>query len=165
MRSLPNDQQRAAMIGKKQGRSENLTELAQDNAIIPIEGVAARELNEAHREKLIDLIALYVGNIKDGHAQIKLGEVRHHLDETYFAWKGGIHERTVFYYRIQSPVLLIEFDHQGPIALGGERQTPTRNHIHTVVRTPNGNDYGKSLLQQHLHTFKDDPDHGHTALN
>ena len=25
----------------------------------------------------------------------------------------------------------------------------TRNHIHTVVRTPNGNDYGKDLLRQH----------------
>lgn len=28
--------------------------------------------------------------------------------------------------------------------------TPTRNHIHTVVRTPNGNDYGRDLLRQHL---------------
>mgnify|MGYP001154557914 CR=1 FL=1 len=30
----------------------------------------------------------------------------------------------------------------------------TRNHIHTVVRTPNGNDYGKDLLKQHLETHK-----------
>jgi hypothetical protein len=27
---------------------------------------------------------------------------------------------------------------------------PTRQHIHTIVRTPNGNDYGKDLLRQHL---------------
>jgi len=27
---------------------------------------------------------------------------------------------------------------------------PTRDHIHTVIRTPNGNDYGKDLLGQHL---------------
>lgn len=26
---------------------------------------------------------------------------------------------------------------------------PTREHIPTVVRTPNGNDYGKDLLRQH----------------
>jgi GNAT superfamily N-acetyltransferase len=26
----------------------------------------------------------------------------------------------------------------------------TRQHIHTIVRTPNGNDYGKDLLRQHL---------------
>ena len=28
------------------------------------------------------------------------------------------------------------------------------NHIHTVVRTPNGNDYGKDLLRQHLEQYK-----------
>ena len=56
---------------------------------------------------------------------------------------------SIFYYRIQSPVLLIEFDHQGPIALSRDRR-PTRNHVHTVLRTPNGNDYGKDLLRQHL---------------
>ncbi|MCE2457847.1 MAG: hypothetical protein J4G14_08535 [Dehalococcoidia bacterium] len=35
---------------------------------------------------------------------------------------------------------------QAELGKGGE---PTRNHIHTVVRTPNGNDYGKDLLRQH----------------
>jgi hypothetical protein len=59
----------------------------------------------------------------------------------------------VFYYRIHSPVILIEFDHQRPIALG-RSGTPTRNHIHTVVRTPNGNDYGKDLLRQHHQRHK-----------
>jgi hypothetical protein len=31
---------------------------------------------------------------------------------------------------------------------------PTRDHIHAVVRTPNGNDYGKDLLKQHYATVK-----------
>jgi hypothetical protein len=26
---------------------------------------------------------------------------------------------------------------------------PARCHVHTVVRTPNGNDYGRDLLRQH----------------
>jgi hypothetical protein len=26
---------------------------------------------------------------------------------------------------------------------------PSAAHIHTIVRTPNGNDYGKDLLRQH----------------
>jgi Protein of unknown function (DUF3500) len=42
---------------------------------------------------------------------------------------------------------LIEFDHQRGVAL--DRRGPSRNHIHTVVRTPNGNDYGRDLLRQH----------------
>jgi hypothetical protein len=53
---------------------------------------------------------------------------------------------------VHSPVVLIEFDHQGGIALNrGERMS--RNHVHTVIRTPNGNDYGKDLLRQHHETF------------
>jgi Protein of unknown function (DUF3500) len=51
---------------------------------------------------------------------------------------GGIDEDSVFYYRVHSAVMLIEFDRQRGVALGHEK--PSRNHIHTVVRTPNGND-------------------------
>jgi len=61
---------------------------------------------------------------------------------------GGTDKDSVFYYRIQSPVILIEFDHQRPIGLA-RSSIPTRQHTHTVVRTPNGNDYGKNLLRQH----------------
>jgi hypothetical protein len=53
-------------------------------------------------------------------------------------------------------VILIEFDHQTPIGIrlpDGSRG-PTRQHIHAVVRTPNGNDYGKDLLRQHLLAHK-----------
>jgi Protein of unknown function (DUF3500) len=44
-------------------------------------------------------------------------------------------------------VILVEFDHQSGIMY--DNDTPSRDHIHTVVRTPNGNDYGKDLLRQH----------------
>ncbi len=60
---------------------------------------------------------------------------------------GGFAEDSVFYYRIHSPVALIEFDHQNGIVLDNDK--PSRHHIHTIVRTPNGNDYGKDLLRQH----------------
>jgi hypothetical protein len=88
-------------------------------------------------------------------------EVSAHLDETHFAWIGDFGPDAVFYYRIQSPVLLIEFDHQGPIALEGPRDVPTRRHVHSVVRTPNGNDYGKDLLRQHYEQHAHDTTHGH----
>ena len=63
----------------------------------------------------------------------------------------------MFYYRIHSPVILIEFDHQLPANLrpeGTGPRVPNREHIHTVVRTPNGNDYGKDLLRQHYQQHK-----------
>ena len=31
---------------------------------------------------------------------------------------------------------------------------PIREHIHVLVRTPNGNDYGKDLLRQHYEQHK-----------
>jgi hypothetical protein len=62
-------------------------------------------------------------------------------------WMGGIGDEDVFYYRIHSPVTLIEFDHQPGIAF--DSNEPIRAHIHTVVRTPNGNDYGMDYLRQH----------------
>jgi hypothetical protein len=49
----------------------------------------------------------------------------------------------------------------GPIALPGDRIVPTRDHLHTVVRTPNGNDYGQDLLRQHLEAHRNDPAHRH----
>ena len=37
------------------------------------------------------------------------------LDRTWFAWIGRTEPGSVYYYRIHSPVILIEFDHQKPI--------------------------------------------------
>ena len=50
----------------------------------------------------------------DGHARVKMEEVKRHIGETRFAWIGGTDAESVFYYRIHSPVVLIEFDHQRP---------------------------------------------------
>ena len=36
----------------------------------------------AQRKQLLDLIALYIGNMDDGHARVKMDEVRQHLDQT-----------------------------------------------------------------------------------
>lgn len=47
--------------------------------------------------------------------------------------------------------LSIEFDHESGVAF--DHPEPTRTHIHTVVRTPNGNDYGRDLLRQHYEQF------------
>ena len=94
----------------------------------------------------------YVGNLRDDQARVQMGDVRAHLDDTYFAWIGGSEPDSVFYYRIHSPVILIEFDHQSPANLrhlAKDPSAPSLEHIHTVVRTPNGNDYGKDLLRQH----------------
>jgi hypothetical protein len=130
---------------------ENLSEAWKDNVVIDYAGIPASELTAGQQRQLLDLVGLYVGNMDAGHARIKMEEVRAHLNRTHFAWIGKTDPDSVFYYRIQSPVILIEFDHQRPVGMRHllDQTMPTRQHIHTVVRTPNGNDYGKDLLRQH----------------
>jgi hypothetical protein len=143
-----------ATIAPDKTANNNKTEAFKDNVVLPYAGVRAGDLPAASQQALVDLIGLYVGMMDDGHARVKMAEVKQHLADTHFAWVGATTPDAVFYYRIQSPVLLIEFDHQTPIAIrlpDGSRG-PTRQHIHAVVRTPNGNDYGKDLLRQHLAT-------------
>ena len=107
------------------------------------------------RAPLRELAGTYVGWSADGHAGVKMAEVRDHLDETWFLWYGGTDDDAPFYYRVHSPVILIEFDHHPGI--GFDNDIPTRHHVHTVVRTPNGGDYGADLLRQHHAAF----DHTH----
>jgi Protein of unknown function (DUF3500) len=161
MQSLDQEQRADAILSTDKGRGENEAEMMSDNVTVAYAGLPATRLGTTQREALLDLIRLYVGNMDEGHAEIRMDEVMANLDRTWFAWKGRVEADGVFYYRIQSPVIYIEFDHQGPVALSPRGGGPTRNHIHTVVRTPNGNDYGKDLLRQHLERFAGDPEHGH----
>jgi hypothetical protein len=115
-------------------------------------GVRAADLAAPRHRQLVELADLYIGNMDGGHARVKMREMQAHLDHTWFAWIGGTGGDAVFYYRIHSPVVLIEFDHQRPANLArfsADPKQPTRKHVHVVVRTPNGNDYGKDLLRQH----------------
>src|SRR6185503_6540910 len=142
---------RAILRVSKTG-NDNLTAAWKDNVVLDYAGVSAADLSETEREQLLHLIALYVGNMDDGHARVKMDEVRQHLARTWFAWIGRTEPGSVFYYRIHSPVILIEFDHQRPVGIRhliADPSLPTVEHVHTVVRTPNGNDYGKDLLRQH----------------
>ena len=160
MQSLTSEQQQKAIItpGKKTANNAQ-GQAYRDNLQLPYAGVAASELNTRQREALLALIGDYVRNMDDGHAKVKMDEVRAHLDDTRFGWVGEHAADSVFYYRIHSPVILIEFDHQTPVALKGPRE-PGRQHIHSVVRTPNGNDYGKDLLRLHYQQHKHSAEHG-----
>jgi hypothetical protein len=150
--ALDATQRRAAILNGSKTANSNLTEAWRDNVVLDYAGAQATLLTPAQRQRLLDLVALYVGNMREGHARVRMDEVRQHLDRTWFAWIGGTDPASVFYYRIHSPVLLIEFDHQRPANLrhlAKDPNAPNREHIHVVVRTPNGNDYGKDLLRQH----------------
>ncbi|MEZ4776246.1 MAG: DUF3500 domain-containing protein [Bacteroidia bacterium] len=155
MQSLSAEQQAMATISKDKTRNNNVAEANKDNLNLEYQGIRASNLSDPQKEELRNLIYQYVSNIREGHQQIKMEEVLLHIDNTWFSWVGETSADAVFYYRIHSPVVLIEFDHQRVVGVpNADNGKPTRNHIHTVVRTPNGNDYGKDLLRQHLESHK-----------
>jgi len=150
--ALGTPQRAKAILNRNKDKNYNLTEAFKDNVVLDYAGARAGEFSEPQRKLLLDLADLYVGNMDEGHARVRMDEVKKHLDRTWFAWIGASDSSGVYYYRIHSPVILIEFDHQRPAnlaRLAKDPNMPTRQHIHCVVRTPNGNDYGKDLLRQH----------------
>ena len=131
-----------------------------DNLVAPYQGVAGDEMTDGQRRVLLALTSSYAEWWADGHAEVRMREVEAHLDETWFSWYGGFDDEAPFYYRVHSPVVLIEFDHHPGVAFDNEE--PSRHHVHTVVRTPNGGDYGADLLEEH-HARFDHRDGRHRA--
>ncbi len=160
MESLDPSQRTRATLGVEKTRSNMLAAAFNDNLVLDYAGLRGSEMTASQKQRLLDVVAEFVENLDEGHARLRMQEIEAHLDDTYFAWIGDTGPESVFYYRIHSPVVLIEFDHQGPIALGGPR-VPSRRHVHSVIRTPNGNDYGKDLLRQHYEDERHNPAHGH----
>jgi hypothetical protein len=157
LKSLNDEQRSDAIIKLSKEGNNNLTEAFKDNVVMDYMGVKVSSFTKEQKDQILLLIKLYVDNMDDGHAKVKMDEVEKHLDDTWFAWIGGVEDNSVYYYRIQSPVILIEFDHQKPVATRQLYGSDVhRQHIHAVVRTPNGNDYGKDLLKQH---YKEHPHH------
>jgi hypothetical protein len=140
VRDLPHE-----LSGVIDGR--HLAGAGRDNRLIPYTGLPAADLSADQLKRLRNVVEPYVGRLPQGPRRAKLKEVERWLSETWFAWIGGDDPDGPFYYRIQSPVILIEFDNHGGIFFDNDEAEPF--HTHTIVRTPNGNDYGKDVLRQH----------------
>ena len=153
-------QQLDAILNDYKGGNNALAQAYKDNLDLDYAGLTASKMNDEQKALLLDLVETYIGNMRDGHAKVKMSEVKKHLDRTYFAWVGGVQPDSVFYYRIHSPVVLIEFDHERRVAPFRSRE-PSKDHIHAVIRTPNGNDYGKDLLRQHYEMHHRGEKHSH----
>jgi hypothetical protein len=161
MRALSADERARATIGMALP-GEVLTAAFSDNRRIEPAGIRYGDLPAEGRERLEALLATYTGRVRPGHAEVHYRDAKRHLDDTHFAWIGGCDDLSPFYYRLLSPVILAEFDHMPGIVY--DNDTPSRDHIHTVVRTPNGNDYGRDLLRQHYaehHHADDGTTHSH----
>ncbi len=136
--SLSEKQQRSAIVA---------TEAPKDilsgtrTSVDPIEplGISYKDLSSAQKRALITLIEVYLGNYtKDFQTRFWKKIKSAGLEKLSFAWAGSLSPGKGHYYRIQNPVLLIEFDNTQNNA----------NHIHTVVRDLT-NDFGEDVLKSH----------------
>ncbi|CAL9510062.1 hypothetical protein SUDANB145_03598 [Streptomyces sp. enrichment culture] len=154
--SLSSAQQKTAIASDTKSAESMKAGAFSDNAVQAYEGLRCDTLNAAQRTKLLAIAGAFVDRAKADAAKVRMAEISRHLDDTYVTWAGGIADDSAFYVRVQSPVVWIEVDCQAPGPLAGAYDstagTPTQKHVHSIIRTPNGNDYGRELLRQHYLT-------------
>ena len=115
-----------------------------DNRVVPCEGIRAGELADGQRALLRSVVADFLVLLKEPQREATLALVDAHTEDTWFAWYGATDGSQPFYLRIQSPVIIAELDHHAGVWLNN--RLPARFHVHTTLRHPNGNDYGRALV-------------------
>jgi len=117
-----------------------------DNRVVPYEGIRGAELTDAQWSKLLEIAEDFLLLLTEPQRTQTLAEVAAHRDETRFSWYGATDGSQPFYLRIQSPVIIAELDHHAGVWL--DNRLPARFHVHTTLRLPNGNDYGRAYLEE-----------------
>lgn len=114
-----------------------------DNRVVPYEGILVSSLDAAQQDLVLAILTQYLLYLPRKARDNRLAQIRSFFAETYFSWIGGYGDADPFYYRLQSPVVIVEFDHHSGVFL--TNREPAKFHIHTLLRTPNGGDYGMAL--------------------
>ncbi len=107
-----------------------------DNRIVPFEGVPIASFTTEQLLVVYDTINQFLLYLPFERARFALHIIRAHAADTYFCWIGAFGEQDPFYFRIQSPVAIFEFDHHSGVMLNNTY--PAKFHVHTLLRTPNG---------------------------
>lgn len=145
MRALRPEQQKLALV-RADAPPDVLAGAGKDTVRSPVEGIPFGQLDDAQKMRLMRLVDEYVRNYAADLAVAQLDRInRTGWDKVTFAWAGPVGPSAPYYYRIQGPAVLIEFDNNRP---PGRPDRPI-NHIHSVYRDPQ-NDYGEDLLRRHL---------------
>jgi hypothetical protein len=155
MQSLSPELQQKAQIYKQmrdpamhQGRwnhddQRHLCGAYRDNRVVPYEGVIVGSLPPEQKSLVDAILNQYLLYLPQRARELRLAHCKEYYHETYFSWIGSFEKDSPFYFRIQSPVIIVEFDHHSGVFLNNKE--PAKFHIHTLLRTPNAGDYGYAL--------------------
>jgi hypothetical protein len=103
------------------------------------EGIAFNALNNEQQARFLKLLDVYVQNYAFGFSKKLMDKIKKAgIEKLHFAWAGSLSPGAAHYYRIQGPMLLIEYDNTQNNA----------NHVHTTVRDLN-DDFAEDILREH----------------
>ena len=136
--SLTEDQLKTARFSDTAPR-EIITGTKTKVEVIEPKGISYTTLNENQKETFMKLLNVYIDNYELGFSKTLRDKIiKAGLENLYFAWAGGLKRGIGHYYRIQGPMLLIEYDNIQNNA----------NHVHSVVRDLT-NDFAEDILKEH----------------
>jgi hypothetical protein len=134
--ALDMNQRAQAIIGEQPQQGLLLGPGRDGRKVPPPEGIKGSSLSRDQQAMLLEVIAAWVNIVEPEAAATRLAEIQRTIAEIYFAWKGSTAKGSAAYFRVQGPIVWIEYAPQG-----------SADHIHTVVRNPK-DDYGAGVLQQ-----------------
>ena len=110
------------------------------------EGLPASQMSDAQKKLLMDLIGVYTGNLREDQARTQWERIeKAGTGSIRFAWAGDTRPGGVFYYRVQGPTFILEYDVTQSDA----------DHVHSVYRDLE-NDFGGDALRRH---YAESPHH------
>lgn len=136
--SLSADQKTKAIISET-AFPEIITGNKRKAELLNPTGIRYSTLTKEQQLILQQLLDLYVNNYALGFSKKLLDKIQKAgIENLSFAWAGSLTSGTGHYYRIQGPMLLIEYDNTQNNA----------NHVHTTVRDLS-NDFAEDILKEH----------------
>ncbi|WP_423925073.1 DUF3500 domain-containing protein [Candidatus Palauibacter sp.] len=131
-------EQRTRAVISAEAPSDILTGNDRRARLDAFEGLPADAMTEAQRAILFDIVHEYVGNMTTDFDWMMRVQNEIPAGDIHFAWAGSSEPEEGHYYRIHSPVFLIEYDNTQNDA----------NHVHSVWRDLE-NDFGGDALARH----------------
>lgn len=102
-------------------------------------GISYGDMTAAQQKMLLSLLDVYVKNYAFGFSNRLMKKIQDAgIENLSFAWAGSLQPGAGHYYRIQGPILLIEYDNTQTNA----------NHVHTAVRDLT-DDFAYDILREH----------------
>lgn len=136
--SFSMDQLRTAVVSQK-APADIITGNQRNAELQEPAGLGYGDMNEAQKKLLLQLLNVYVKNYQLGFSKRLMEKIeKAGIENLSFAWAGSLQPGAGHYYRIQGPMLLIEYDNTQNNA----------NHVHTVVRDLT-NDFAEDILREH----------------